>query len=280
MLGTLVDIFQVITLSGWPGEWTKRETGQRVTHCSCALLPWLMWLRPLYFELDCQAVCTWKLWHFPLSWFVYERIRLNLINPKVLKAEHGLHVKILDSVLFTVPPWKNDLLRGHFAQYDFKESPPFKKYAMKLCIIQVPSSLALDNWEQKFCQTLGNMPNHSHFFVCCEEDYFPKGKFKSLNSLFHSVYLVFFFSKRLFSFADLFAVRYETKINAVLWHVLRRTFASLGLFTFACIACPLQLWIKTMNEWTNRVSSFNRRPLRTFVQRRDQTVHALTNRNY
>ena len=91
-------------------------------------------------------------------------------------------------------------LRGHFAQYDFKESPPFKKYAMKLCIIQVPSSLALDNWEQKFCQTLGNMPNHSHFFVCCEEDYFPKGKFKSLNSLFHSVYLVFFFFKKVVFF--------------------------------------------------------------------------------
>ena len=32
-------IFQVITLAGRPGEWTKRETGQRVTNCSCALLP-------------------------------------------------------------------------------------------------------------------------------------------------------------------------------------------------------------------------------------------------
>ena len=27
--------------------------------------------------------------------------------------------------------------------------------------------------------------------VCCEDDYFPKGKFKFYNSLFHSVYLVF-----------------------------------------------------------------------------------------
>ena len=60
----------------------------------------------------------------------------------------------------------------------------------------------------KFCQTLDNMPNHSHFFVCCEEDYIPKGKCKSFNSLFHSVYLVYFFSERLFSIADLFAVRY------------------------------------------------------------------------
>ena len=37
-----------------------------------------------------------------LSWFVYERIRLNLINPRVLKIERGLHVKMLDSAPFTV----------------------------------------------------------------------------------------------------------------------------------------------------------------------------------
>ena len=43
------------------GEWTKRETGQRVTHCSCALLPRLMWSGP-YCEFYCHAVCTWKLW--------------------------------------------------------------------------------------------------------------------------------------------------------------------------------------------------------------------------
>ena len=43
--------------------------------------------------------------------------------------------------------------------------------------------------------------------VCCEDNYFPKGKFKLFNSLFHSVYLVF---SNLFFYciADLFAVRY------------------------------------------------------------------------
>ena len=41
--------------------------------------------------------------------------------------------------------------------------------------------------------------------VCCEDNYFPKGKFKLFNSLFHLVYLVF--SIRLISIADLFAVR-------------------------------------------------------------------------
>ena len=36
-------------------------------------------------------------------WYVYERIRLNLINPKVLKIERGLHfIKMLDSASFTV----------------------------------------------------------------------------------------------------------------------------------------------------------------------------------
>ena len=113
MPGSLVDIFQVITLSGRPSEWTKQETGQRVTHCSCALLPWLMWLGSLYFELYCQAVCTWKPWHLPLSWFESERIRLNLINPKVLKVEHGLHVKMLDSVRNHLLPKKCNEIIHH-----------------------------------------------------------------------------------------------------------------------------------------------------------------------
>ena len=41
--------------------------------------------------------------------------------------------------------------------------------------------------------------------VCCEDNYFPKGKFKLFNSLFHLVYLAF--SVLLISIADLFAVR-------------------------------------------------------------------------
>ena len=34
-----VEIFQVISFARRPGERTERQTGQRVTHCSCALLP-------------------------------------------------------------------------------------------------------------------------------------------------------------------------------------------------------------------------------------------------
>ena len=73
----------------------------------------------------CHAVYTWKLWNLPLSWFVYERIWLNLINPRVLKIGRRLHVKMLDSALSTVQPWKkcslftrsfcswNKILRNH-----------------------------------------------------------------------------------------------------------------------------------------------------------------------
>ena len=116
---------------------------------------------------------------------------------------------------------------------------------MKFC---VTSSLALDNWEQNIIKLLAiSQTIHT---VCCEDDYFPKGKFKSFNTFFHSVYLVL--SK---CFVSLFLLpiglpcvicwSYVTKINAVLWHSARQKFTSLGLFTFARIACLLQLWIKT-----------------------------------
>ena len=42
--------------------------------------------------------------------------------------------------------------------------------------------------------------------MCCEEDYFPKRKFKLFNSFFFTQCLVFL--KSLFSIADLFAVHY------------------------------------------------------------------------
>ena len=43
---------------------------------------------------------------------------------------------MLDSASFMVRPWRNDevILLNHPAR-DFKKSPPFRKYAMKLCII-------------------------------------------------------------------------------------------------------------------------------------------------
>ena len=78
--------------------------------------------------------------------------------------------------------------------------------------------------------------------VCCEDDCFPKGKFKLFKSLFHSVYFVF--PKSLFSIADLFPVR----LNAVLWHSKRLTFASLRLFTCPVYICMYCLSITTLNQ--------------------------------
>ena len=89
--------------------------------------------------------------------------------------------------------------------------------------------------------------------VCCEDNYFPKGKFKLFHSLFQSVYLVF--SIRLISIADLLAVRYlwdacnEDKCCVVTHRATDILVASLGwfrysllsLFKFARIACLLKL---------------------------------------
>ena len=79
--------------------------------------------------------------------------------------------------------------------------------------------------------------------VCYEDDYFPKGKFKLFNSLFHSVRPVF--PKSWFSIADLFAVRYlwvacnEDKCCVVTHGAADIRVA--WLVTFARIACLLQL---------------------------------------
>ena len=119
------------------------------------------------------------------------------------------------------------------------------------------TSLALENWGQKYCQTLSNRPllamnslynkqgqwpvpmvlvKNIHP-VCCKDNYLPKGKFKLFNSLFHSVYLAAFFCRAL-------AVgRIITSINAVSCTSRdghsRSLSCLLVLFTFACIACLL-----------------------------------------
>ena len=72
---------------------------------------------------------------------------------------------------------------------------------MEFCV----TSLAFHNWEQKNIVKLLAI-NQTIRTVWCEDDYFPKGKFKFFNSSFHSVYLVF--PKSLFSIANLFALRY------------------------------------------------------------------------
>ena len=67
-----------------------------------------------------------------------------------------------------------------------------------------------------------NKAIHTVWCEPCEDDYFPKGKFKLLKSFFNSVYPVF--PKSLFSITDLFAVRYLwvvcTRWWKFAWHLL------------------------------------------------------------
>ena len=65
MPGFWAEIFQVIMLAARAGESTKRKTGQRVTHCSCTLLPWLMWSGPYccivtQFERESFGICRFR----------------------------------------------------------------------------------------------------------------------------------------------------------------------------------------------------------------------------
>ena len=108
------------------------------------------------------------------------------------------------------------------------------------------SSLALDNWEQKYCQTLSNTAKPFTPFPA-RTIIFQRKNLNYLIVCFTQSTL--FFQKVCFLFQIcllcVFCGTYVTKINAVLWQTTRETFASLGLFTFARIACLLQLWIKT-----------------------------------
>ena len=106
------------------------------------------------------------------------------------------------------------------------------------CARQLRAKISSYSW-QNHLQTI--------YTVCYEDDYFPKGKFKLFNSLFHSVHPIF--PKSWFSIADLFAVRYLWVVcNEDKCCVVTQRAADLRvawLVTFARIACLLQLWIKT-----------------------------------
>ena len=172
---------------------------------------WLMWSVP-YCELYCHAVCTWKLWNLPRSWFVYGRIQLNLIDLRVLKIERSLHVKMLDrerkqlvyEVILLNKIWKNHLLSENMPWNYASFNVTLNHLMHEIMEFCVTFFLTLDNWEPKYCQTLGNEPNHLHRVLWGR--LFSKGKIKLFNSLFQSVFPVF--RKRFFSIADLFPMSY------------------------------------------------------------------------
>ena len=213
----------------------------------------------------------------PLLWFVLSRslhvkalefaafvVRVwenttYLINPNVKKNRtrfacedvglcpfYGSTVKGCN--LFTRTLCSIGFLRNHLLSENMQWNyAPFKvtlNYLMhKTMEFCVTSSLALDNWEQKYCQTLGSKPNDSHRVL--RRRLFSKGK--NLNyAIVCFTQCTLLFQKVCFllqiCLPSVIYGTYVTKINAVLWHSARLTFASLGLFTFARIACLLQLW--------------------------------------
>ena len=100
-----------------------------------------------------------------------------LRNHLLSENTHGImHHSILPSIISCTRSW-------NFAWHLLWRSTTESKYIVKLLAVS---------------QTI-----HT---VCCEDDYFPKEKFKLFNSLFHSVYLAF--PKSLFSIENLFAMGY------------------------------------------------------------------------
>ena len=231
-----VEIFQTMMFGGWPSKWTKRETGQWVTHGSwCALLPISVQKMaalgcPFHevrdksqfgrasqpsscdqaFTVSCIVMQftheSFGICHFCGSW-------LNRINPRVLKITNA----VCTWRGWTLPPftlwmWKNTTcLWDHFAQYDFKKSPPFWKSAMKLWIIQCLPLLSHAPSQ--------NFVWHLLWLLITEG--------KLFNSLFHSAYLVFLInliSIKPICLPCIICGTYAMRINAVLWHVTQQTF--------------------------------------------------------
>ena len=113
----------------------------------------------------------------------------------------------------------------------------------------VTYSLALDNWEQKSCQTLGNKPNHSHRVQ--------RGRFIFQGKIFH--YQIVCFTQCTLFFQNVHFLlpiclpcvisgSYVTKITVVLWHNARQTFASLGLFTLPVYVRSYCVPTATLNQ--------------------------------
>ena len=105
--------------------------------------------------------------------------------------------------------------------------------------------VATDNWAQKYCQTLGSKPNH--FTPCAMKTIIFQRENLNYSIVCFTQYPVF--QKSLFSITDLFAVRYLWVVcNEDKCCVETQRAADIRvawLVTFARIACPLQLWIKT-----------------------------------
>ena len=154
-------------------------------------------------------------------------MRLNLNNPRVLKTERNLHVKMLDSDPFTVRRWKNatfyevillnKILRSHFFLEIISCT---RSWNFRWHLLWRPTT------ERKNIVKLMAISQTIHT-VCWEDNYFSNRKFNLFNSLFHSVYLVLPKSCFLLKIClpCVICGTYVMKINAVSWHSVRETSA-------------------------------------------------------
>ena len=102
--------------------------------------------------------------------------------------------------------------------------------------------------------------------VCWEDNYFSNRKFNLFNSLFHSVYLVLPKSCFLLKIClpCVICGTYVMKINAVSWHSVRETSASLGL---ACLCLHVfHAYCNFESKEANSITLFGRRPKKKIVR--------------
>ena len=120
---------------------------------------------------------------------MYERIPLNLINqnPKGFKTERRLPFLRFDRERMQLVYWVillkilRNLLLSKNMQWNYASFNVTLNYLMYWIMeFYVALSLALDNYEQKDCQTLGKLISQTIHTTCCccKDDYFPKRKFK------------------------------------------------------------------------------------------------------
>ena len=132
----------------------------------------------------------------------YERIWLNIINPRVLKLEHGLYMKMLDSFTVCLTVKECDEFTRSFCSIRLWEITSFLRvcneivqsfnftlnYLMHDFIKYILGDIffGTTTTESKNIVKLLAISQTIHT-VYCEDNYFPKGKFKLLKGLFHSV---------------------------------------------------------------------------------------------
>ena len=140
-----------------------------------------------------NAVCTWRCWTLPLWRFerAWHLLWSQQLRAKILSNSRQ-QAKPVNSNYFRKIFWKIARLLGKI-----KNTVSLRFRSLTFPSKKSSSERTCPYWQWIVCTEKGQWPapmvhqrKHIHS-VCCEDNYFPKGKFKFFNSLFLSVYLVF-----------------------------------------------------------------------------------------